>query len=277
MVLPPDRVVAKPTIAVNLTTGWRSIVGTPNITLRRNDMRLDSKSWPQAAMGSSANAGGHGGYGGNAQQSEKVTVLVAHADAIVSAGLAALLGANVDVTVRQAEADITGMMVTAGADVIILDHKAGMEHMRRMASGHQGDTQARVLIVTQLDREWEVRTAMMAGVHGYLLQNSPADQLLTAVRTLGRGMRYLSAELSRCVADSFTRIGLTSRETDVLQLLAQGQCNKSIARELGIGVGTVKTHVKGLFDKLGATARTHAVVLATRRGLVGDYSQSQPH
>jgi two-component system NarL family response regulator len=72
------------------------------------------------------------------------------------------------------------------------------------------------------------------------------------------------------MADSFTRIGLTSRETDVLQLLAQGCCNKSIARELGIGVGTVKTHVKGLFDKLGATARTHAVVLATRRGLVGD-------
>jgi two-component system NarL family response regulator len=90
-------------------------------------------------------------------------------------------------------------------------------------------------------------------------------------------MRYLSAELSRCVADSFTRIGLTSRETDVLQLLAQGQCNKSIARELGIGVGTVKTHVKGLFDKLGATARTHAVVLATRRGLVGDSYLNQPH
>lgn len=241
-------------------------------------MRLDSKSWPQAAMGTSASASGHGGYGGNAQQSEKVTVLVAHADAIVSAGLAALLGANVDVTVRQAEVDATGALVTGGpADVIILDHKAGMEHMRRMASGHHAESQPRVLIVTQLDREWEVRTAMMAGVHGYLLQNSPADQLLTAVRTLGRGMRYLSAELSRCVADSFTRIGLTSRETDVLQLLAQGQCNKSIARELGIGVGTVKTHVKGLFDKLGATARTHAVVLATKRGLVGDYAQSQPH
>jgi two-component system NarL family response regulator len=142
--------------------------------------------------------------------------------------------------------------------------------MRRCAAAHHGDAQPRVLIVTQLEREWEVRTAMMAGVHGYLLQNSDTEQLLIAVRTLSRSMRYLSAELSRCVADSFTRIGLTSRETDVLQLLAQGQCNKSIARELGIGVGTVKTHVKGLFDKLGATARTHAVVLATRRGLVGE-------
>ncbi|CAN7597027.1 response regulator transcription factor [Duganella sp. Dugasp56] len=196
----------------------------------------------------------------------RTRVQIAHCDAIVSAGLAALLGDNADMQVVH---DI------AQADVLILDHKGALEHMRRCADAPHQEHRARVLIVTQLEREWEVRTAMMAGVHGYLLQSCPADQLLAAVRTLSRGMRYLSADLSRCVADSFTRIGLTNRETDVLQLLAQGQCNKSIARELGIGVGTVKTHVKGLFDKLGATARTHAVVLATRRGLVGDGAASQ--
>ncbi|GJI92219.1 response regulator transcription factor [Duganella hordei] len=196
----------------------------------------------------------------------RTRVQIAHCDAIVSAGLAALLGDNADMQVVH---DI------AQADVLILDHRGALEHMRRCADAPHQEHRARVLIVTQLEREWEVRTAMMAGVHGYLLQSCPADQLLAAVRTLSRGMRYLSADLSRCVADSFTRIGLTNRETDVLQLLAQGQCNKSIARELGIGVGTVKTHVKGLFDKLGATARTHAVVLATRRGLVGDGAASQ--
>ena len=196
----------------------------------------------------------------------RTRVQIAHCDAIVSAGLAALLGDNADMQVVH---DI------AQADVLILDHKGALEHMRRCADAPHQEHRARVLIVTQLEREWEVRTAMMAGVHGYLLQSCQADQLLAAVRTLSRGMRYLSADLSRCVADSFTRIGLTNRETDVLQLLAQGQCNKSIARELGIGVGTVKTHVKGLFDKLGATARTHAVVLATRRGLVGDGAASQ--
>jgi two-component system NarL family response regulator len=196
----------------------------------------------------------------------RTRVQIAHCDAIVSAGLAALLGNNADMQVVH---DI------AQADVLILDHKGALEHMRRCADTPHQALRARVLIVTQLEREWEVRTAMMAGVHGYLLQSCPADQLLAAVRALSRGTRYLSADLSRCVADSFTRIGLTNRETDVLQLLAQGQCNKSIARELGIGVGTVKTHVKGLFDKLGATARTHAVVLATRRGLVGDGAASQ--
>lgn len=217
-------------------------------------MRLDTRNWPHTAIG-----------GNPANQDVKVRVLIAHSDAIVNAGLAALLGAESD------------MQVTHGApqptqeDVIILDHKGALEHMRQRANApHHSEAPARVLIVTQMEREWEVRTAMMAGVHGYLLQSCAADQLPAAVRALSRGLRYLSADLSRCVADSFTRVGLTSRETDVLQLLAQGQCNKSIARELGIGVGTVKTHVKGLFDKLGATARTHAVVLATRRGLVGD-------
>ncbi|MYM72446.1 DNA-binding response regulator [Duganella sp. FT109W] len=232
-------------------------------------MRVDTRSWPQSAVG------GTGNTNGIVQQGEKVHVLIAHADPIVSAGLAALLGANSDMQISVVASSEAASL--AGADVIVLDHRNGLEHMRRAANAHHGDSQPRVLIVTQLEREWEVRTAMMAGVHGYLLQNSDAEQLLTAVRTLSRGMRYLSADLSRCVADSFTRIGLTSRETDVLQLLAQGQCNKSIARELGIGVGTVKTHVKGLFDKLGATARTHAVVLATRRGLVGDSATSQAH
>jgi two-component system NarL family response regulator len=231
-------------------------------------MRVDTRSWPQSAVG------GNGNTNGIVQQGDKVHVLIAHADPIVSAGLAALLGAHNDMQISIASSEAASL---AGADVIVLDHRNGLEHMRRAANAHHGDSQPRVLIVTQLEREWEVRTAMMAGVHGYLLQNSDSEQLLTAVRTLSRGMRYLSADLSRCVADSFTRIGLTSRETDVLQLLAQGQCNKSIARELGIGVGTVKTHVKGLFDKLGATARTHAVVLATRRGLVGDSVASQQH
>ena len=202
----------------------------------------------------------------NAQQETQLNVLIAHGDAIVSAGLAALLAAQTDLHIIIATDDAAA--IHGDTDVIILDHRGAMEHMRRRACASPGDRRSRVLIVTQLDREWDVYTAMMAGVHGYLLQNAGVEQLLRAVRALGRGMHYLSADLSHRVADSSSRIGLTGRETDVLQLLAQGLCNKSIARELGIGAGTVKTHVKGLCDKLGATARTHAVVLAMRRGLV---------
>ena len=198
--------------------------------------------------------------------SNQLDVLIAHGDAIVSAGLSALLAAQTDLHITVAT---NGAAVPhAGADVVILDHQGAMEHMRRRTRAHVGEKQSRVLIVSQLDREWDVYTAMMAGVHGYLLQSANVEQLLTAVRTLSRGMHYVSPDLSHCVVGSSSRIGLTGRETDVLQLLAQGLCNKSIARELGIGAGTVKTHVKGLCDKLGARARTHAVVLAMRRGMV---------
>ncbi|MBA5637894.1 response regulator transcription factor [Duganella sp. LX20W] len=191
-----------------------------------------------------------------------IDVLIDHEDAIVRAGLAALLQDCPGMAVRMEGA---GPRRDGPPQVLITDYHRGVAHMR--ATGAAAGP--RVLIVSGFDREWHVHTAMTAGVHGYLLQSAGAGQVEAAVRALQQGLRYLSPELGRCVADSLGRVGLTNRESDVLQLMAQGRCNKSIARELGIGVGTVKTHVKGLFDKLGATARTHAVVLAARRGLVG--------
>lgn len=191
-----------------------------------------------------------------------VRVALAHQDPIVRAGLAALLApAGFDID----GADEDG----AAPQLVVTDHADGLA--RACADSRQQGP--RILIVTQLEREWDVRRALAAGVHGYLLQNCAAEQLLAAAAAVGRGQRFLSLELARYVADSFSHSGLTGRETDVLQLLAQGCCNKTIARELGIGVGTVKGHVKGLFDKLGATARTHAVVLATRRGLIAGDNQ----
>lgn len=187
-------------------------------------------------------------------------VSLAHHDAIVCAGIAALLAESGSI-----------VLVPEGAltQILITDYAEGLA---RVGAGDDPLLRAKVIIVTHLEREWDVRRAMSARVDGYLLQSSSPEQLHSAITTIGNGYSYLSAELCRYVADSFARSGLTGRETQVLQLLAQGCCNKTIARELGIGIGTVKTHVKGLFEKLGATARTQAVVLAVRRGLVGEYA-----
>jgi DNA-binding NarL/FixJ family response regulator len=124
------------------------------------------------------------------------------------------------------------------------------------------------LVLTHHDKEGTVRRALDSGVHGYVLQNCTEDELTQAVRALGDGGCYLSEPVARCVADSRGRSALTMRETDVLKLLGKGYCNKAIARELGIAPGTVKTYVKGVLGKLNATARTHAVVLASERGLI---------
>jgi DNA-binding NarL/FixJ family response regulator len=192
------------------------------------------------------------------------TVHIMHRDAIMTAGLQALLAPCGEFTLTAHSNQPQGQ---AGAEVIVADYDTGLALARQLPQDRFGHA-PRVLIVTQLDKEWEVRTAMDCGVHGYLLQGCTADELVRAVRQLGQGLRYLSEAVTRCVADSLSRESLTGRETDVLRLLAKGCCNKSIARELGIGVGTVKTHVKGLMSKLDATARTHAVVVATQRGLI---------
>lgn len=189
-------------------------------------------------------------------------VHIMHADPIMTVGLHAILadqpGLRVTTHLRQPEAQRV-------ARVIVTDYDTGVALARQPLPGNPGPG---ILLVTQFDKEWEVRLAIDAGVSGYLLQSCGTDELAQAVDQLARGQRYLSEPMTRSVADSLTRESLTGRETDVLQLLAQGCCNKSIARKLGIGVGTVKTHVKGVMSKLDATARTHAVVVATQRGLI---------
>lgn len=189
-------------------------------------------------------------------------VVVTHAHPIVRAGLAALLADHSAIDVICAEPG--ALAQHPHADAIVADYSTALAYLERRASR----LGPRVIIVTTLTKEWQVSEALRAGVQGYLLQDSAAEQLLLAVQRTTQGQRYLSEALNQGVIDSVSRINLTGRENDVLKLMAQGQCNKTIARHLGIGVGTVKTHVKGLFDKLGATARTHAVVLASRRGLV---------
>lgn len=193
------------------------------------------------------------------------TVHIMHTDAVMTAGVQALLAERGEFRLTTQDRQPQGQ---SHARVIVTDYETGIALARQLHGDRFGNA-PRVLIVTQLDKEWQVRTAMDSGVHGYLLQGCSAEELYRAVLQLSQGMRYLAEAVTRCVADSLSRESLTGRETDVLQLLAKGCCNKSIARELGIGVGTVKTHVKGLMSKLDATARTHAVVVAAQRGLIG--------
>lgn len=190
-------------------------------------------------------------------------VHILHTDPVMTAGLHAILADRQEWRVSTHLSQPEARQV---ARVLVADYDTGLALARQPE--HAGLRRPSVLIVTQLDKEWEVRLAMDAGVHGYVLQSCSQDELLKAVASLAQGQRYLSESVTRRVADSLSRETLTGRETDVLQLLAEGCCNKSIARRLGIGVGTVKTHVKGVMSKLDATARTHAVVVATQRGLI---------
>jgi DNA-binding NarL/FixJ family response regulator len=127
---------------------------------------------------------------------------------------------------------------------------------------------ARILVIAAQGREHAVRSALEQGIHGFVLTSSPVYDLLAGVRALSRGGNYLCASVAQQLAQVVERDMLTSREDEVLRLLSKGMCNKSIARDLGIAVGTVKTHVKSIMSKLDASCRTEAASIATERGLV---------
>jgi two-component system NarL family response regulator len=194
----------------------------------------------------------------------RIRILVAHANPLIAVGLAATLRRSDDLEVA-----VDGLDAAAGwsHDVVVADGDGGLRRVAAAREARQSQP-PRVLVLCSQVREHEVRRALEQGVHGYLPLDSPIDEFVLGVRTVARGARYLAAASAQCMADSLTRESLTAREAEVLDLLACGQCNKSIARQLHIAVGTVKAHVKAIMAKLDASSRTQAVSVAAQRGLV---------
>jgi len=181
-----------------------------------------------------------------------------HPDPLLSLGLATALRQQDGIHVHsagQAGDDVR-------TDVVVTNYEHGLSLASMDGAGH-----GRILVITLQDREQEVRAALEAGVYGYLLVGCRVEEVLEGISALARGQRYMCTAVAQRIADSMSRKALTSREGEVLELLAGGHCNKTIARDLGIALGTVKAHVKGIMSKLEATSRTQAVSIAVARGL----------
>jgi DNA-binding NarL/FixJ family response regulator len=193
-------------------------------------------------------------------------IQIMHSDPIVSIGLESAL--------ENSEKWVIALSDLANPipDLVIADYETAM------AFPYPVRRDAAVLVITHDQREWQMHAAINAGIRGYVLQSCDVAELLHAVSQLLDGNAYLCEKLSMPSSCRESRVMLTPRETDVLRLLGEGVCNKLIARELGIGLGTVKSHVKNVMTKLGASARTEAVVLATKHGMLtldhaaGNYS-----
>jgi DNA-binding NarL/FixJ family response regulator len=203
----------------------------------------------------------------NLNDRDPIRVLVMHAEPLLAVGLAAALRQVPGFSVQVHGGE--GLSAEA-VDVIVADYQDGVQLASAPGIRAPGLKTARVLVMTTQDREHEVRLALEAGVHGYLLLGCPIQELIAGVNALGRGSRYLCLAVAQRMAESLTREALTPREADVLRLLVRGQCNKSIAKQLEIAVGTVKAHVKAIMGKLDASSRTQAASVAAQRGLIDD-------
>jgi DNA-binding NarL/FixJ family response regulator len=127
---------------------------------------------------------------------------------------------------------------------------------------------ARITMLTTFDGDADIRRALQAGAHGYLLKNMPRLELLEAIRKVGRGQRYVPPEVAAQLAEHLGQEALSRREIEVLDKIAAGNRNIDIATKLFISEDTVKGHVKHIMEKLGANDRTEAVAIALRRGII---------
>lgn len=159
-------------------------------------------------------------------------------------------------------------------DVVLLDVRLpptnGVEVARRVADASPG---TRILMLSALDDADYVQAALAAGAVGYLLKTAPGDELLAAIRSACDGEVVLGPGLAAVPRGEAAGGGveaLTSREREVVRLVARGLANKDIARELGISPRTVEGHLNHVFEKVEASSRSALVRLAMVHGLVGD-------
>jgi len=127
---------------------------------------------------------------------------------------------------------------------------------------------ARIIILTMFDREAEIRRALAAGAHSYLLKTMPSQKIIEVIRRVYAGRKFIPPEVAVQLAEHFGEEPLTDRQLEVLRLVMEGNRNRDIAEALFISEETVKAHLKSILQKLGASDRTHAVAIGVRRGII---------
>jgi DNA-binding NarL/FixJ family response regulator len=213
-----------------------------------------------------------------------VRVVVADDQEVVRDGFAALLGTQPDIAVVGTASDgaeAVRVCRQQRPDLVLMDVRMpvtdGIEATRQLAADGGGP---RVLVLTTFDLDEYVYDALAAGASGFLLKDVTAERLFEAVRLVAAGEALLAPAVTRRLIGEFARLrprrpqrpellsSLTTREAEVLRLLAEAFSNAEIAERLVVSEETVKTHVSRVLAKLGLRDRSQAIVLAYESGLV---------
>jgi len=213
-----------------------------------------------------------------------VRIVIADDHDVVRSGFASLLDTQPDFTVVGTARDgLEAVRIgrELSPDVVLMDVRMpgidGIEATRQLTGPGVG---LRILILTTFDLDDYVYEALRAGASGFLLKDVTAEELFHAVRVIAAGDALLAPGITRRLIGEFAQrsdrrpaaardlADLTPRETEVLQLIAEGLSNSEIADRLVVTEETVKTHVSRILGKLGLRDRTQAVVLAYETGLV---------
>lgn len=208
----------------------------------------------------------------------KPRVVIVEDHALTRAGLRTSLERSCDV-VGEAADGIAGLdvILRERPDVAIVDiGLPGLDGIALTQRVRAELPRTRVVIVTMIDLEEEVIAALAAGADAYCLKNSEPERVVDAVRIAAEGGAFFDPQIAHLVLAQFSSprkddlrpSPLTPRETEILRLIADGRANAEIAEQLFIGLGTVKGHIRDILSKLSASDRTHAAVMALRKGYI---------
>jgi DNA-binding NarL/FixJ family response regulator len=216
-----------------------------------------------------------------------IRCLIADDQAMVREGFAAMLSAEPGIIIVGQGidgADAVRQSHRLNPDVVLMDVRMpvmdGLQAARQILTAPAGPHTPRVLMLTTFDLDEYVYEALRAGASGFLLKDATTAELIHAVKVVAAGDALLAPSVTRRLIADFARrppavkplpaaLGvLTSRETEVLKLIAHGMSNTEISDALAIAAETTKTHVKRILAKLGLRDRAQAVVVAYESGLV---------
>jgi two-component system, NarL family, response regulator len=203
---------------------------------------------------------------------EKIRILLADDHEVVREGLAAILGRRDDFEVVAEVGDGEAAVEAwrrLKPNVALLDLRMpkleGVEAIRQI---REFDNDAKLIILTTYDGDEDIYQGLRAGAKGYLLKDTPREQIVDAIHAVIAGRTYIPSQVGEKLASRVNIDMLTDKELQILKQIANGQSNKHIAKEQSISEGTVKFHTNSIYAKLGVASRTEAVKIAMRRGLV---------
>ena len=205
----------------------------------------------------------------------RVKILVCDDHPVVRSGLRGMINSQPDLEVVAEAAEGSEALSLTDRfkpDVVLMDLRMpGMDGVTATAGIKARHPDTNVLILTTYDTDADILRALEKGATGFLLKDEREDRIFDAIREAARGRSALapgvaSRLVERLRGDADAHV--SDREIEILMLVAQGQSNREIARELHISDSTVKAHMLHIFDKLGVTDRTAAVTTAVRRGII---------
>jgi two-component system, NarL family, response regulator LiaR len=212
------------------------------------------------------------------ERTDRIRVVVVEDHALTRAGLRTALERTTEIAGEAADG-IAGWqtILRERPDVAVIDIGVpGLDGVALTKRVRAELPSTHVVIVTMIDLEEEVLAALAAGADAYCLKSSEPERIVDAVRIASEGGAYFDPRIAHVVLARFSgaRLSdahvspLTSRETEILRLISDGRANSEIAESLYIGLGTVKGHIRDILEKLSASDRTQAAVVALRKGYI---------